>query len=304
MSVNEIPVGTKVIFNDETLTFGKEISNLSESNHLLGDIPALKNQFEKDGYLLLGNFFPKEKVEAVYDTVTEMIDSEEELKPGTDPKDAIVGHQNKRYQLWRNIELTESSEMLDLANGSEIRGFFEGFLGGPVRTYDTRWLRAVPNGINNGIHYDIVYMGRGTDQVYTSWIPLSDAPIERSPLILCLGSHKLAKVRDTYGKMDTDTDNTEAVFSHSAKEMVDDFGCQWGTTNFNQGDLIIFGMYMMHASLQNVSEQYRMSVDVRFQLVSEPIDDRHIGPNGSWLGNHYRGLEERPMSEARAEWGL
>ena len=33
-----------------------------------------------------------------------------------------------------------------------------------------------------GAHYDVVYMGRGTPRLYTSWTPIGDAPLEDGPL--------------------------------------------------------------------------------------------------------------------------
>ena len=43
-------------------------------------------------------------------------------------------------------------------------------------------LRVVGSGDNTGAHYDIVYMGRGTRNVYTVWTPLGDLPFAMGPL--------------------------------------------------------------------------------------------------------------------------
>jgi hypothetical protein len=57
--------------------------------------------------------------------------------------------------------------------------------------------------------------------------------------------------------------------------------------DFRVGDVVIFTAYTMHASLDNVSDRIRFSVDARYQLRSEPIDER-------WIGEH-------PMAHSRAE---
>ena len=55
------------------------------------------------------------------------------------------------------------------------------------------------------------------------------------------------------------------------------FGGHWATTTFSAGDLIIFNMFLMHASLVNTSNKIRITADTRYQLASEPIDERWVG---------------------------
>ena len=47
------------------------------------------------------------------------------------------------------------------------------------------------------------------------------------------------------------------------------------------GDLLVFGMHMMHASHDNQTEELRISTDSRYQLASEPVDERWVGDNPS-----------------------
>jgi hypothetical protein len=85
--------------------------------------------------------------------------------------------------------------------------------------------------------------------------------------------------------------------------MVDRFGGQWATTEFQAGDAIIFGMFMMHASTDNGTDRFRISSDTRYQLKSEPADERWMGvkPKGhyAWGKGDVKTLET-----ARKEWGL
>ena len=46
------------------------------------------------------------------------------------------------------------------------------------------------------------------------------------------------------------------------------------------GDLLVFPMYTIHASLDNQTENLlRLSTDTRYQLASEPVDERWVGEN-------------------------
>ena len=74
------------------------------------------------------------------------------------------------------------------------------------------------------------------------------------------------------------------------------------TTEYLAGDAVLFTMYTMHASLTNVSRQYRFSSDTRYQRADEPVDPR-------WVGNPPEGESLPPgplmtFEEKRREWGI
>ena len=125
------------------------------------------------------------------------------------------------------------------------------------------------------------------------------------PLVICLGSHKFEKVRQTYGASDVDRDLIEGKFSDDPVEIVDKFGGIWATSEFEAGDAIIFSMFNMHGSLVNTSNKVRISVDTRYQLAAEPVDER-------WGGENPRGHYEwkkpdaviEPLERSRARWGV
>ena len=56
-------------------------------------------------------------------------------------------------------------------------------------------------------------------------------------------------------------------------------GGRWLTAPFRAGDMITFSMTLVHASLDNQTDQIRLSSDSRYQLASEAADDRWVGPN-------------------------
>ena len=56
-----------------------------------------------------------------------------------------------------------------------------------------------------------------------------------------------------------------------------ELGGRWLTADYCMGDLLVFSMYTMHASTDNHTAQIRLSSDSRYQLASDPVDDRWIG---------------------------
>ena len=152
-------------------------------------------------------------------------------------------------------------------------------------------------------------MGRGSQNVHTVWIPIGNIPVNQGTLAILEGSHRLesfARLRSTYGSIDVDRDLvSEGWFSSDPFEIIQKFGGRWLTTTFNPGDILIFGLFTMHASTTNLTDRFRISCDIRFQPKGEKMDERWAGkkPVG-----HYAwgtdGAKERPMTDLRKEWGI
>jgi hypothetical protein len=279
---------------------GKYLTELRDSNDIMDDFVKLRERMVEDGYLLIRGFHDRDQVLSARNEYLHQLHEMGRLAPGTAIEEGAIGSENKGAGA-QGLNL-ERPELLKLLNSRKAMSFFNQFLGGPALTYDYKWLRAVSKGEFTGAHYDIVYMGRGTHNLYTLWTPLGDISYAMGGLTVCLGSHNFGKIRQTYGQMDVDRDNVSGWFSSDPVEVVDNFGGQWATTEFKAGDVMIFGMFLMHGSLMNTTDQYRLSVDTRFQLESEPYDDRWYGKN---LGHYAWGQGETvSMDDARKQWGV
>jgi hypothetical protein len=282
---------------------GPYLGWLRESSGALGHVTQLRSRLEEDGYLLIRGLHKPEKVMAARSTILENLDSNEQIDRSRPLMDAFVAEGGRGAFLGGSKAITRSTPFLDLVESPEIMGFFARLLESDVLTYDYKWLRVVGPGGFTGGHYDIVYMGRGTPAVYTCWTPLGDVPLDHGPLAILVGSHRFERLRETYGRMDVDRDHIAGWFSNDPVEMVDKFGGQWRTTEFRAGDALVFGMFTMHASLTNVSKQYRLSCDTRYQRADEPVDERWIGEDPI---AHYAWTKSDtvPMAVARKRWGV
>jgi hypothetical protein len=288
------------------LEWGKDIAELRDANAMLGDPQALHERMTEDGYLLLRGLHCVEKVHAVRNLLLGNLDENGQIDRRFPLSDGVIAPDARGAFLGGSKSLTRSPEFLALVESPEVMGFFADFLQSDILTFDYKWLRVVGKGDFTGAHYDIVYMGRGTQQLYTCWTPITDVLFEMGPLAVLVGSHRGAefeRVRETYGKMDVDRDKVTGWFSNDPAEMVEKFGGQWQTTEFQAGDALIFGMYTMHASITNTSNRYRISCDTRYQRASDPVDERWIGENPP---AHYAWMQGAtvPMEEARKNWGI
>lgn len=290
-----------VMGKDELQMGGKYLSTLREANELSGDAEALRERMAEDGYLLIRGLHDPDKVAEARRVVLENLDANDQIDRDY-PLGLGVAAEGKRGAFFGGAkQVTHTDEFLAVVNSPEIMGFFERFLGGPVLTFDYKWLRAVGPGANTGAHYDMVYMGRGTPNLYTVWTPLDDVTYDMGPLVILAGSHQFEAVKETYGQMDVDRDHVTGHFTNEPVEMVDQYGGQWQTSEFRMGDVIVLGMYTMHGSINNTSNRFRISTDTRYQLASEPVDHRWVGENPV---AHYAWTEGKTVSmeEMRRKW--
>lgn len=311
---------TPIQFGNRTYPYpSAELGELTDSSGLLGDTKGLHERFERDGYLLLRQALDPEAVLAARQAVLNYLLDADEIDMSHPEDQAVAKPGAKGVYFGPKPEVSRHPDAMRVFEGPALTDFYTQFFGEPIATFDWKWLRAVGPEESTGIHYDVVYMGRGTHKLMTCWIPMGTISPDMGSLAICEGSHRsdgFKRLRETYGKFDVDRDNIKGDknigwFSHDPQEIVDAFGGQWKTTVFQPGDIITFGMWTMHASTVNTSGRFRVSADVRFQPKSEPMDPRWLGmkPRGNVQGLEREGqtLEQAnamSMDQARANWGV
>lgn len=283
-------------------------TDLRDSNDILDNPGALHERMAEDGYLLIRGLYDKETVLAARRAILEKLAAKGMLAPD---KPLMDGTFNPDYPeptstgSMGNKSLTQLPAFKVVVEGAPIMNFFKHFFGGEARTFDFKWLRTAGPGSGSPIHYDIVFMGRGTQNLYSCWTPFGDVSLDMGPIVFCLGSNRFEKVRETYGQADVDRDLIKGHFSDDPFEIVEKFGGHWATTSFSAGDVIIFNMFLMHASLVNTSDKIRITADTRYQLATEPIDERWIGKNPK---GHYawkrKDAEIESLEVSRRRWGV
>lgn len=282
--------------------------DLRESNDILQDGAALRARLDEDGYLLIRGLRPRDAVLDIRRDILRSMERNRALLPGSDPMEGIIhpeasGFETTTVRGKEDLRLTPAFQ--NFVRMPEVMDFFGRVLGGPAGTFNFQWLRIAGTGATSAVHSDIVFMGRGTKNLFTCWTPLGDVTLDMGPVVLLLGSHKLDKVKQTYGQCDVDRDLIEGWISKDPVEMVEKFGGRWATTEFRAGDVLIFGMYLLHASLSNGSNRYRISVDARYQLASDPFDERWIGENPVTHYNFWKpGVQLEPVPTSRERWGI
>jgi hypothetical protein len=328
----EAPAPRPVRLGDATFLFpSPELQPLEDSSPLLaaGDFPALRARLADDGYLYLRGALPRADVLAARQVVLDDLAARGGiLVPGREAEGAL----NARcmagcvpFMEGKNA-LTHSPAVLHVLAGPPLSRVMEGVLGAPVVTFDFKWLRAAWNSFFTGIHLDRVYMGRGSQNVVTTWVPFDDATTDLGALAVLPGSHRLPgfqRLQATYGELDVERDNFDGTgwFGTDPREVAALApGVPWRTTDFAAGDVIMFGMRTLHCSTANVTDRVRISCDVRWQPAADPQDDRYFGAvdekvkarqlAGAWAPDDADGAaraaaaKKRTIGELKAEWGF
>jgi len=294
-----------VSVGDHELEMGSdELVELRESNDVLGDEEALRERLREDGYLFIRGFHDPDLVRDARRDVLEHLADEGLLDPDEPVEDGVVHPEYFGDEFDMSAaSWTHYPNLEELVEGEEIMDFFERFLGETPLSLDRKLGRAKATGGFTGFHVDRIFMGRGTDRLYTVWRPIGDCPLEMGPLLLCPGSHEHDRLRETYAEMDVDRDVFEAMFSEDPRDVIETIGGPLATADFEAGDALIFGQYLLHGSLTNQTDRFRISVDTRYQSVEDPVDGRWVGADP--IGHYnWPSDDETPMSELRAEWGL
>lgn len=262
---------------------------LNESTHLMGDFEALRQAIERDGYLFIKGFHSREKVLEARQAVLSQLKAEGIILDDKGPDESKVA---EGVECAFRPDLASLPLIPELLYSDQVMSFFSGLFKEESLHYDYTWLRAVSPGLATKPHYDIVYMGRGTEKVCTLWTPLSDIDWPLGGLAILENSHKNEELKSSYGKVDVDRvcSNKQGrsewedkgligfgALPDSVGDLATALGGRWLTSTYQMGDVLIFSMHTLHCSTDNQTDRIRLSTDSRYQPASLPADERWVG---------------------------
>lgn len=281
--------GQTVSFGPHTVEFGgPDLQEMKGIDTRYNDkfVDLAKLALERDGYALLRGLLDREHVLTARRRVLDhMLSLERVLDLDKAPLESGVlksrcGTDCVPFMEGKN-GLTHNREVLQVLESPRLRNFFHSLFGEEAKTFDFKWLRAVPSKVYTGVHVDWVYMGRGSKRIMTTWIPLGDNPISMGALAMLEGSHRLPafeKFRQTYGQLDIERDRLSGTGWYTMDPLeLSAMGGKWKTTNYRAGDVIVFGMHTAHCSTTNITNFARISCDVRWLPRSGVSDPRYVG---------------------------
>lgn len=267
---------------------------LSDCTPMLGSADSLCRQMQTNGYVFLPGYLGRDRVIEARRVFIEKLRRADMLDPRYDPMQGVVksdarsgftgGRLDALFENWKPVH--------DVLYDGPMMAFFRTFLGGDVRHFDYTWTRQVMPGPATAMHSDVVYMGRGTHELFTAWTPMGDNDFSVGGLILLEGSNNHAGLARTYFKADVDSHcvnkpdarawgkvwGTRGSLLAGPQQLLRSLGGKrWLTADYKMGDVLIFSIYTVHGGTDNHSNRIRLSTDSRYQRADQVADPRWIG---------------------------
>ncbi|WP_405071178.1 phytanoyl-CoA dioxygenase family protein [Kribbella sp. NBC_01510] len=225
-----------------------------------GELHGLRERLRRDGYLYLTGFLDAEVVQGFREYYFGLTG-------------AAADRASYRKVLFDQI--VPGPEYAAFCAQPALKGWFEWFLGGQSFLHKRKIIRQTAPG-ENGIgtatqaHYDLVYLRGGSDQVLSAWIPLGDCPVSRGGLTYLEGSHHRVLAGEAAGTLK----RPAASMTADLPGLAEQYDANWLVTDYAAGDVVIHTAHTIHAALDNVSTEMRLSTDIRYQLADDAIDGR------------------------------
>lgn len=254
-----------------------------DSTPLLSNMEALRARAEEDGFLFFKGFLPKEDVLSMRADFLEVVGrhgwreaDQGRLGGGIDleainrvPNEAMRDDIGVSIAAYDDVQKMESFHRMP--HHPKLLAFYREFLGGEVLPHPRHIARMV-TGHNMLVptppHQDFPLI-QGTSKTWTCWFPLGDCPRTLGGLTMLRGSHRNGYLPIQPAK---GAGGMAALLCPNESE--------WAEGDYEAGDIITFISHTVHKAIRcQHKDQIRLSMDVRYQLLSDPIEEKSLKPH-------------------------
>jgi hypothetical protein len=110
---------------------------------------------------------------------------------------------------------------------------------------------------------------QGTSNTWTCWFPVGDCPLSMGPLSVSRGSHRLGYLPIAPSR------GAGGIFAQTCPGET-----EWVQGAFQIGDVLTFPAFTVHRALPSqLRDRIRLSFDVRYQPLNEPVEARSLLPH-------------------------
>lgn len=265
--------------NNTTLVEEPALAPFEDSSDLLDDVEALRARAKRDGYLFFRQLLPKADVLRVRDDLFSILVNEGSLdgelgregRIDREHVDAIparemrldIGISEKAY-----VAVQRSQAMHVLPHHPSLIALYTRLFGEEVFVHPRHIVRCMtghPALRPTPPHQDFPLI-QGSQNTWTAWFPLDDTPMEQGPLTILRGSHVNGYVPVA------PAEGAGQIGALLCRDEDD-----WVGGGFEAGDVLTFPSLTVHRAVKaTTKERIRLSMDVRYQPSSEPIEQRSL----------------------------
>lgn len=246
-----------------------------DSSSDLADSRVLSARAGEDGYLFFPGLLPAADIMAIRQAVLPGLDALGWLlKSGPDDSRAIANPD--RFQddsdpdvaalVCRHSTLPQVQK---LQHHPTLTDLFERLFGQPVFPLPRILLRYIfpqRTAHTTPQHQDYPHV-QGSTRVFTAWIPLGDCTASMGGLKIAAGSHRLGVLP------------LHPAMGAGGMAVAGDFSTCWRYSEMRAGDVLLFNCLTVHEGAPNLSDRMRLSIDLRYQPLSEPVTEEWLHPH-------------------------
>ena len=270
------PVGAKIV---ET-----ELQEFRVSNDVLGNSKILRRRLMSDGYLFFKQLVDPARLAQVRRQVLDIYDQHGWSLPGTDPQEGKVDAgkscaEGEPAYMPVYEQLYALKSFHEIAHTPEVLTVMGDLIDDEVFVHPKKVARMSFPGSERHttpLHQDFVHF-QGSFYTPTCWTPLHDCPVELGGLAV------------------NPRPWSDEIFEHSfslgagmLKIDEEQLTGSWYTTDYELGDALIFHSLTVHKALPNITdEQIRLSLDNRYQGITDTINEDQLNPHLSAAGERW-----------------
>jgi len=242
---------------------------------LLDDPVALREFGSREGYFCFRNLLPKEDIDRLRFEFTAIIGRQGWLEAGTTPFDAftskppVVEGEDAYWPVMDEFQRLETFHTL--AHHQRILQVYDHLFGERAFVHPRNIGRILfPNAskFTTPAHQDFIHI-QGTENAWTTWIPLGDCPVSLGGLAILPRSHKsgIFPIYRTVGAGNVGID--EASMEG-----------EWVHDSLTAGSVLMFHSHTVHKGMPNHDpRRIRLSVDYRYQPISGGLVKGSLEPH-------------------------
>ncbi len=258
------------------------IQGYKDSSDLLDKPRLLRERAGEDGYLFFRQLLPEDVVLELRKQILQIlakygwVDESKPLMEAWADIEAIRNEDVEKMtaagvgvhaQAYKDIQCLELFHKLP--HHPKLIDIYNILFDGPVLPHPRHIARLMlPADFNKATppHQDHIHI-QGTENVWTSWLPLGDIPKSLGNLSVIPGSHKAGLMTVA---------PAEGAGGLAAQLCGNDH--QWIEDDFKTGDVLMFPSLTIHKSITPTNHKnIRLSVDYRYQSASEVIEEGSLG---------------------------
>lgn len=255
-----------------------------DSTPLLNDPVALRERAREDGYLFFKQRVPAEEILALRVELLNVVRKHGWLQPGQDALgglidfdaiNALSDEEMHRTDIGVSAEAYHDVQRLEsfhrLPHHPRLLEIYRALFGREVLVHPRHICRMItPHKfmVPTPPHQDFPYI-QGSTKTWTCWFPAGDCSRAMGGLTVLKGSHK-------QGYLPVQPAKGAGGFAVPLCPTES----HWVEGDYEVGDVLTFPCHTIHKALRSqFKDRIRLSLDVRYQAVDEPVDNSSLNPH-------------------------